>query len=186
MTGSDFSVALPGAMGMLRAMTRMRPLLLALLLFGLTPVSGARADCTDPPGPEVNWRRCVFDRLALQGVDLSGAELRDASFLRADVSEATLVGVKAFRAKFISTDLSGAELTGADLREADMTKADLREANLVDADLRRARLFDADLRGADLTGAKLEGADLFGANLGGATWTNGNHVCREGSVGRCN
>lgn len=173
-------------MGMLKAMVLTRPWLLALLLLTLAPVPAALADCTDPPGQEVNWRRCVFDRQQLQGVDLSGGELRDASFLRADLSGAVLVEAQAFRAKFVSTNLGGADLSKADLREADMTKADLSGARLVETDLRRTRLFDANLSGADLTGAKLEGADLFGANLSGATWINGTHVCREGSVGRCN
>jgi len=181
----DFSVALTGLMGMLRAMIRMRPWLLALLL-ALVPVSEALADCTDPPGPGVNWRRCVFDRLEFKNADLTGAELRDASFLRADLSGTGFAEAKAFRAKFINTVLTGASFPLADLREADMTKAHLADADLATADLRRARLFGADLRGADLTGAKLEGADLTGADLTGATWTDGKRVCAEGSIGRCN
>ena len=52
----------------------------------------------------------------------------DASFLRADLSDAVLVEAKAFRAKFVSTDLTGADLGKADLREADMTKANLSGA----------------------------------------------------------
>src|SRR3546814_1436977 len=66
-------------MGMLRAMIRAPSCLLGLLL-ALVPVSQAVADCTDPPGPGVTWRRCVFDRLEFQNVNLTGAELRDASF----------------------------------------------------------------------------------------------------------
>src|SRR3546814_10798786 len=88
-----------GTMGMLRAMIRAPSCLLGLLL-ALVPVSQAVADCTDPPGPGVTWRRCVFDRLEFQNVNLTGAELRDASFLRADLSGATLTKVGAFRAKF--------------------------------------------------------------------------------------
>src|SRR3546814_14474502 len=89
-------------MGMLRAMIRAPSCLLGLLL-ALVPVSQAVADCTDPPGPGVTWRRCVFDRLEFQNVNLTGAELRDASFLRADLSGATLTKVGAFRAKFVNT-----------------------------------------------------------------------------------
>src|SRR3546814_16108428 len=122
------------------------------LLLALVPVSQAVADCTDPPGPGVTWRRCVFDRLEFQNVNLTGAELRDASFLRADLSGATLTKVGAFRAKFVNTTLTGADLTDADLAEVDMTKADLQEARLLRATLRRARLFDATLRAAAHTG----------------------------------
>src|SRR3546814_3768664 len=59
---------------------------------------------------------------SFQNVNLTGAELRDASFLRADLSGATLTKVGAFRAKFVNTTLTGADLTDADLAEVDMTK----------------------------------------------------------------
>lgn len=181
----EFSVALGDVMVMLRAMLAKRLWFFASVFLVLAPVSEALADCTDPPAPGVNWRRCVFDRLEFNNVDLSGAELRDASFYRSDLSGSIFEKVKAFRAKFVNAVLTGASFPEADLREADMTKANLSEADLATADLRRARLFGANLRGADLSGAKLEGADLSGADLTGATWTNGNHVCREGSIGRC-
>lgn len=175
------------AKGMKSARSRLTTrLLFALLLVVLVPIPDALADCTDPPGPGVNWRRCVFDRLEFKEVDLTGAELRDASFFRTDLSGSNFEGVKAFRAKFFNAVMTGARFPEADLREADMSKAHLQDADLATADLRRARLFDADLRGADLTGAKLEGADLTGANLSGATWTDGKKVCNEGSIGRCN
>src|SRR3546814_5791497 len=108
----SFSIALSGTMGMLRAMIRAPSCLLGLLL-ALVPVSQAVADCTDPPGPGVTWRRCVFDRLEFQNVNLTGAELRDASFLRAYLSGPTLTKVGAFRAKFFNTTLTGADLTDA-------------------------------------------------------------------------
>src|SRR3546814_19715231 len=99
-TAPDFSIALAAAMGMLKAMNRMRPWLLALMLLALAPISEALAECTDPPAPGVNWRRCIFDRLELKNADLTGAKLRDASFFRADTSGAALAAVDPFRAKF--------------------------------------------------------------------------------------
>src|SRR3546814_20630396 len=50
-TAPDFSIALAAAMGMLKAMNRMRPWLLALMLLALAPISAALAECTDPPAP---------------------------------------------------------------------------------------------------------------------------------------
>ncbi len=170
----------------LTPMISVRALFLTLAFFFLGPVSEAIAACTDPPGPEVNWRRCVFDRLPLNAVDLTAAELRDASFFRADLSATVLDNVSAFRAKFVNATLSEASFVEANLQEADLTKADLSDANLTAADLRRARLFRANLRGADLTDARLEGADLAQADLSGVTWTDGERVCAEGSIGRCN
>jgi uncharacterized protein YjbI with pentapeptide repeats len=167
-----------------------RPFIVLLVLVPLLAVclwpGTARALCTDPPGPEVNWQRCNFDRLDLAAVDLSGARLRDASFIRADLSGSKLVEADSTRAKFVNAVLKGAVFDKAKLYGADLTKADLNEASLKGADLRLARLFRASLRGADLTGARLGGADLSQADLSGATWTDGERVCAEGSVGRCN
>ena len=164
----------------------MRATLLIVLGLALALGPGAAlADCTDLPEPGVDWKRCHMDRRDLQGVDLSDAKLRDASFARTDLSDSILVGADAFRAKFLSADLSNANLEGARLAEADLTKADLSGASLRDANLRRARLYRANLRGADLTGAQMKKAELLDADLSGATWIDGERVCAEGSIGRC-
>lgn len=146
----------------------------------------ARAACTDPAGPNVNWRRCYHDGRSLEGVDLTSAELRDATFQRSDLDGSDLTAADAFRAKFISASLNNVVFHGARLYQADLTRADARGSSFVDADLRLARLINADLRGVDLTGAELGGADLRNAQLTGATWVNGTRICAEGSVGQCN
>ena len=146
----------------------------------------AQAACTDPPEPGVDWRRCLFDRQELNGVDLQKARLRDVSFFRAELIGSNLSGSDAFRAKFVNAIMTGVRFEAAKLSEADFTKADLRDASFVGSDMRRTRLNRANLRGADLTNARLEGADLTRADLSGATWTSGNKVCAEGSIGRCN
>ncbi len=148
--------------------------------------TAAEAACTDPPAPQVNWQRCIFDGLGLRDVDLTGARLRDASFFRSDLAGSKLARVNAFRVKFVNADLRGVTLDGAKLSEADFTKADLTSASLQGADLRRARFFGTILRAADLTGARLTGADLARADLSGATWVDGKRVCAQGSIGRCN
>ena len=160
--------------------------LVAGLLATLLPAGTVWAACTDPPAPKVNWQRCILDGLEFEGVDLSGARLRDGSFFRSNLSGGDLSGVSAFRVKFVNAKLRETRLDGAKLSEADFTKADLRGASFRNADLRRARFFRADLRGADLTAARLKGADLVRADLSGATWTDGKRICAEGSLGRCN
>ena len=156
------------------------------LLLLVTARSPALASCTDPPGPGVNWQRCAMDGLDLREVNLSGGRLRDGSFFRTDLSGGDLSGTESYRAKFVNATMHDVVFDGAKLYEADLTKADLTGASLVGVDLRRARLFRANLRGADLTDAMLKGADLARADLSGATWTDGERVCAEGSVGRCN
>ena len=156
------------------------------LLFLAAAWSPALASCTDPPGPGVNWQRCAMDGLDLRDVNLADARLRDGSFFRADLSGGNLSEIESSRAKFVNSTMKGVNLDGAKLYEADLTKADLTGASMVGIDLRRARLFRAILRNANLTDARLNGADLERADLSGATWTDGERVCAEGSVGRCN
>lgn len=166
-------------------MSRRTPAAL-VALFLLVHVPPAFADCTDPAAPGVNWRRCYHDGRALVGVDLTGAQLRDATFTRANLSDAILVEVDAYRAKFVSAKLTGAVLDRARLIEADFTRADLTDVSLVEADLRNAKLVNAILREADLTGARIAGTDLRRADLSGATWIDGKRVCAENSIGQCN
>ena len=154
-----------------------------LVLAGPDP---ARAGCTDPPAPGVNWQRCALDGLDFTDVDLQGARLRDASFFRGTLTGSDLSKTSAFRAKFVNAVLRNAKFDGAKLSEADFTKADLTGTSLAGADLRRARFFGAVLRGVNLTEARLRGADLTRADLSGATWIDGKRVCSEGSIGRCN
>ena len=155
---------------------------LAVFLFG---VPTAQAACSDPPAPEVNWQRCLMNGVDLGAVDLTGARLRDNSHFRSVLDGARLVGVDGFRAKFVNASLVGADLSRGKFSEADFTKADLSRARLVKSDLRRAKLFRALLRGADLRGARLDGADTGKADFSGATWTDGQKICAEGSIGFC-
>ncbi len=171
---------------MTKDMKRLLPALVMLAAFagpGMAPP--AQAGCADVPGPEVYWRRCVFDRQDLVEVDLTGANLRDSSFKRADLTASILQDVDARRTKFVTTVMQDVVLDGANLVRADLTKADLKGASLKGANLTWARMFRADLSGADLTDARLDNTDLLQAVLDGATWTDGKTVCAEGSIGRC-
>jgi len=165
-------------------MGRIALVLLCVLVMSAGPGT-ARADCTDFPQPDVNWRRCYHDGRVLQGVNLTGAMLRDTTFQRSDLSYAVLKDADAYRAKFVSAKLVQTVFDGARLMEADLTRADLSGASLRGTDLRYAKLVFADLSGADLTGAELRRTDLRNADLSGATWIDGQHVCGEGSIGLC-
>ncbi len=163
-----------------------KSLCFAIIAFAYFQSSSAvLAACTDPAGADVNWQRCNMDGLNLNNVQLSGARLRDTSFLRGSLNQADLKNISAFRTKFVSASLVDANFTKASLPEADFTKADLQGADFTRANLKRARLFKAILRGANLTKAKIEGADLTEADLSGATWIDGKRICAEGSIGRC-
>ena len=162
----------------------MRILFLSLCLFlGVGPALAAQ--CSYPPRPGVDWRRCLLEQRDFTGAKLAGAVLRDASLTRGILAEADMARIDGRNARFVAGDLRGADLSGANLLSADFTNADLTGARLVGADLRRARFFHADLRGADLTRARLDGADLLNAVLDGARWTDGQRICAAGSVGAC-
>ena len=78
----------------------------------------ARAACSDPAGPRVDWSGCELLGVDLVGADLSNADLRGAN-------------------------LEGADLEGIDLRSANLWKANMRGANLSGADLRKANMPEA-------------------------------------------
>lgn len=94
----------------------------------------------DNPGIIADLEGAPFWQTNREGVDLRGADLRDANLRGADLERAKLGGA----------DLRGAKLERANLRDADLRSADLRGATLRGADLR-----GANLRGADLRVAKI-------------------------------
>src|SRR5438309_854129 len=102
--------------------SRMRWLVLLVVALGAVVCSGvAHADCSDAPAPRVDWGRCILDSRDFRGVDLTGVALRDAQFLRADLTGAKLVKVDATRAKFVSAQLDRADFTGARLQDVDFS-----------------------------------------------------------------
>ena len=100
--------------------------------------------------------------LASPGVNLAGADLRnaflgDADLIKADLRNANLAGAY----------LYGANLAGSDLTDANLSGSDLAYANVTGATLAGTNLSGADLTGIDFTGIDLATVDLSGANLTG-------------------
>lgn len=94
------------------------------------------------------------------GAGLIGADLSETILIGADLSEAVLLRADLRLAMLMYADLSKAWLDDANLRGAMLSRADLSEANLIRADLVHANLSGAILTSADLTGADLTSADL--------------------------
>jgi hypothetical protein len=107
-------------------------------------------------------------------LDLSSTALRGASGLQgARLRGIEMTGADLREARLDEADMRDSHLNVADLRAAILRSTNLQRADLQDADLRQSILFHADLRGANLGGARLEGtyldhADLSGARLDGA------------------
>ncbi len=108
--------------------------------------------------------------LDLHGIDLHGANLRqaDLSFANlrgANLAEADLTEANLTRADLFKVNLYLANLCQADLRVADLSQAFLWEAELSDAFLLETKLNNADLSFAGLCRSRLPYADLSYADL---------------------
>lgn len=109
----------------------------------------------------------------LRGAFLNDARLVGTDFWRSDLGRVELRGADLEGARFIRANLEGAQLweaklAGAVLRHVRLRGAELQHADLLEVDLRWADLRDANLEEAILDGADLEGALLDGASLKGA------------------
>ena len=120
----------------------------------------------------------------LEGIQLSGANLRGARLERANLQTTVLAGADLTHANLSGALMAGAnladtvleranlemaDLSGAVLPQARLERADAALATLTAANLEGATLQDADLTGADLSGADLRGADLTGCRVGRAS-----------------
>lgn len=127
-------------------------------------------------------------RADLSNAKLIGANLRDANLREAILRGADLRGADLRAACLMEADLCAALLIDARLAGADLCYASLRDASLVDADLAGANLCGADLRGAYLTDAWLDGAIIGARSIvpeDGAfiAWTT-EHLVRKSSLTR--
>ncbi len=129
-----------------------------------------------------------FRQFDLEGMNLSGLELRGADFTEAKLSGANLTRtVLSFESgtpgapgrpaiPSANTFFQGANLCRADLTAADLRYAYLVNTNLTGADLAFARLDGAALNGSDLSGATLpsDPRDLAGIYYDDSTiWPEG-------------
>jgi uncharacterized protein YjbI with pentapeptide repeats len=103
-------------------------------------------------------------------IDLSGTWLVGADFLAPDSQgsfvpqlkdvsfvEANLPGANFWRANLLGADFRCANLSGANLTFCDLKEADFSGADLAEADLTCAIIYKVKLEGADFTGAYLAG-----------------------------
>ena len=113
----------------------------------------------------------------LQGSWLNGADLREACFWKAILTQAHLKSVNLARAhlqrsNLVDAHLEDAFLEGAQLQGAVLTLAHLQGANLEKARVQGADLLAARLQAAYLAKANMQGVNLASARLQGATLSN--------------
>ena len=101
----------------------------------------------------------------LQGADLQHCNLQNAYLgWKSDDDR----GVNLTDADLYEASCSRASFKKACLRSTVFFKADLQKASMIEADCTEADFRDANLAGANLTGAKFAGAQIGGANFAGA------------------
>lgn len=105
------------------------------------------------------------DRVALVGVDVSGAFLQGVRLERAKLLRANFSSADVRDGKFPSADFTFADLRSANFRQSNLQQASFQGANLDESDLT-----GADLAEADLSEASLADADLTNADLRGVRW----------------
>jgi uncharacterized protein YjbI with pentapeptide repeats len=114
-------------------------------------------------------------------IDLSGADLTNASLVALVLTNANLSRTYLMSANLMVAHLAGANLSGTTLIGANLTSADLTGVNLVDASISLRNLagkepintilYETNLTNANLSGARLNGSDLRYTNLTGADLT---------------
>jgi len=109
-------------------------------------------DLTDAILIGTNLEAARIEGTILHQANLKGANLRSSFGYQADFTGANLTGVM-----FMYADIEEAIFDGANLTNANLGNAILVNASLRDADLTGTDLTGADLRGADLEGAILDG-----------------------------
>ena len=103
--------------------------------------------------------------VSLVGMDLSGANLREAN-LSKDILVVIGGHLLDLRNIYLAgADLSGANLLGVDLSRTILSGTNLSKANLMGADLSETSLLEADLSGANLFGVNLSKANLMGTDI---------------------
>ena len=146
---------------------------LATALCLVAVASTAAAECSDMPGPGVDWVDCSKERLMLGDSDLSGANLESTLLSGTGFAGATLVGANLQRSELVRTSFKGADLSRANLEKALASRANfggaiLRDARLVKAEFLRVDFTGADLSGADLSAGDFHRNDFTDASLAGA------------------
>ena len=131
----------------------------------------------------------ALERKARFRLDLRGANLPEAQFLDADLSNASFHHSNLSGANFANKDVSDAVLTYSNLSKAIFTNMNFTGTRLEYSNLSAAMLQDADLPRVGFNGADLSRVNFLRANLSGAifedaivanAWLEGANLSRAG------
>ena len=116
---------------------------------------------------------CTFDNAQMRNARFVGGNaLKDASFSRADLTEANLRDASLDNADFTQAVLNKADFGGASLTKAVLEKAKAFQTQFIGADLSNASCRRLDLMEGSLMKAKLLGTNFKEANLYSVSFLN--------------
>jgi uncharacterized protein YjbI with pentapeptide repeats len=142
---------------------------------------GPGADLTGVNLSQANLTNADFDHVALNGTNLTGADVRGASFTflylgdpyyiaAGGMTLAQLYSTASYQThELIGIGLGGNNLSGVNLASQNLTNAGFSGSTLSNANLSQANLTNAYFAGATLTGANLTGAEVRGAAFSSIT-----------------
>jgi uncharacterized protein YjbI with pentapeptide repeats len=113
-----------------------------------------------------------FIRASMPKADFTGADVRGVNFHGARLEGARFDGASASHARFSGAWLNDASFQNADLRDANFVATRLARADMRDASLERATFVSTDLREANLTGCAIHGISVWQPLLEGVKQTN--------------
>ena len=117
-----------------------------------------------------------FREVISEGTSLEGINLRNGSFLKADLRGFNLKEANLENADFRRATLAGADISGANLENTNFKGAILANVKLNGVDACRTDFSDTDLKRADLGNALLCSVNMQGADLTRAYLTNTNII----------
>jgi uncharacterized protein YjbI with pentapeptide repeats len=130
-----------------------------------------------------NFHRIIFDEMNLRDADLSGAILRNAGFVGAEISGAKMQDASLMNAYFMGAKMLGAKLNNAILVGADFTGADLTGATCFNANARFSCFHRAKIVGADMRVENAEQAQWVDATYDAKTlWPMGFDPEKYGAI----
>lgn len=125
-------------------------------------------------GEEGGERAILVDR-DLSGLDMSGADLRDAHMERADMRGASIDNADMRDAHMRGANMESIEMRGANMESAEMVNVNMRFATMIGANMENANMEYADIRNANMGDTNMNGANIDYSCLPlwcGTLWTH--------------
>lgn len=157
-----------------RRFPRTLSLAAAAVLCAIMIPAAVQADCSDGPGPAVDWTGCSKERLILDGSDMTAGVFENAFLSGTGFKEALMAGANLQRSELVRSSFVGADLTGANLEKSLASRSNFSGANLRGARLVKAEFLRVSFAGADLTDADLSSGDFYRNDFTDAQLTGAN------------